>query len=383
MANAPAVQSRPAAPPALPPAMTTALAELDVDPNQCNILAPTQSFGRIIGKFQKLIIEKVILNPDYKNGKDVYPPGGTGLALSGLALTKMAQACGVQWSAKYTTNLESTPEKSRAKATGAMQMPNGQWVVWSNEKTVEMEALEEEIELQMEKDHIFKGRDDLEFRRRRLTKRKFKDELAMSGAMNRVIRRLLTIQSTYTPQEIRRPFLVPRVVTDMDKVAADPQMREVALRSLDDSAGRVFGEGPDRGEDAIEGGDGATTLALGGPTEPVNAGSDDLGDVIVEDFVDDDPGAETEATTEEAVEGFPPSDPKPAAADSEAAAQPEPSEAQVLIGKLEKHQDHDRLNDKQKAYVKRVLAKTGTKGGYNLDQLRTMWGQVAEATGEK
>lgn len=62
-----------------------------------------------------------------------------------------------------------------------------------------------------------------------LKKRKFKLALAETGAMNRMIRAILTVKGTYTKVEIVKPFVVPRIVFRPNM--ADPAIRGALLRA--------------------------------------------------------------------------------------------------------------------------------------------------------
>ncbi|GAI80963.1 unnamed protein product, partial [marine sediment metagenome] len=108
---------------------------------------------------------------------------------------------------------------------------HGEWIVLSEEKTVDLEAIEEEQRIKQEEyadkgklvrwdngrpvhepwskfggekaklDHI-----DLEVRKSLLPYKKFKDERAMTGAKERVIKALIAIKDNYTDAELSKPF---------------------------------------------------------------------------------------------------------------------------------------------------------------------------------
>ena len=48
-------------------------------------------------------------------------------------------------------------------------------------------------------------------RRDMLQKRKFRLQLAQTGAMDRVIRKILALKGTYKKEEIEKPFIVPKI----------------------------------------------------------------------------------------------------------------------------------------------------------------------------
>lgn len=262
----------------VPAVVQAALAEQKVALKNCNLMLPTQTFGEVLGMFDKVTIEVVTVNPDPEAG-DVFPldgKGGNKLALGKVPLQKIANALGILWDPKTTTILESSDTKSRAKATGAMRKPNGEYVVVSEEKTVDLGAIEEEQRLKIE-DDAQRGKIlevngkiqwektdggksypkrvpfqsdaekaawiDREVRKVMLSYRKFKDERAMTGAKERVIRAFLAIKGTYSRDELARPFAFPRVTLDAAKMLASPETRAAAVEKLTGSVVSIFGPG--------------------------------------------------------------------------------------------------------------------------------------------
>jgi len=169
--------------------------------------------------------------------------------------------------------------KSRAKATGAYRKPNGEWVPWTEEKTIDCEVYGEKMRLSYEEKsekgnftrikswgETNKGKkypicepwkDEQEKQdcinravaRTVLQRREFKDELAMSGAKERVIRHMISMKSSYSAEELRKPFAVPRVVTDIDKMLENPEVREEAMRRMTGAVSSIFGPGNGSGRE--------------------------------------------------------------------------------------------------------------------------------------
>ena len=192
----------------LPAVIQKAVTAQKIDASQVNLMLPTQTFGDVIGMYDKVTIEVVSIDPNPQNG-DVYSPSYQKFALGKRPLQAIANALGISWHPAGTTILVSGDRKSRAKATGAMRKPNGEWIIMSEEKTVDLDAIEEELRIKNE-DDAAKGRpegygknkvhnpwksnkDKLDWIEREVRKgilsyRKFKDERAMTGAKERVIR---------------------------------------------------------------------------------------------------------------------------------------------------------------------------------------------------
>lgn len=256
----------------VPAVVQQALAEQRIKPENCNLMLPTQTFGEVLGMFDRVTVEVVTISSNPEQG-DVYPVDGKKnssdkLALGKVPLQKIANALGIIWDPQTTTVIESSDTKSRAKATGAMRKPNGEFVVVSEEKTVDLSAIEEEQRLKIEEDAA-KGKIvgwneteggksypkfapwkdekekaahiELAVRKALLPYRKFKDERAMTGAKERVIKAFLGVKSTYSRAELAKPFAFPRVTSDSAKMLATPETRAAAVERLTAGVASIFG----------------------------------------------------------------------------------------------------------------------------------------------
>jgi len=130
---------------------------IELDPGRVNLLLPTQSYGQIVGQFDKVTLEVMVVDPDPNNG-EVYKISGK-KALAKPALDRMYSALGIVEDPVNTTVLESSSRKSRAKATAAIRKPNGEYVVLTEEKTVDIDVIEEEQTMKA-KEEALKGRPD-------------------------------------------------------------------------------------------------------------------------------------------------------------------------------------------------------------------------------
>lgn len=245
----------------LPAIIQKAVSAQKIDADAVNLMLPTQTFGEVLGQYDKVTIEVVTIDPDPKQG-DIYSPSYGKFALGQRPLNAIANAMGIVWDPHTTTVLESTPMKSRAKATGAMRKANGEWIPLSDEKTIDLEVIEEELIFKNEQDTLqgqpywenrqrqyrpWKSQEErqnyieIEVKKALLQKKKFKDELAMTGAKERVIRKLLAIKSTYSKEELSKPFAFPRVTLDTSKMLDNPTARQGAIRRMMGSADAIFG----------------------------------------------------------------------------------------------------------------------------------------------
>jgi len=254
----------------LPAVVQRAIQTQGIDLANVNFLLPTQTFGQIIGNYDKVVIEVVRVDPDedaFEITKDKFSPGKR-------PLMAIANALGIVWDPKTTGVVESTDRKSRAKATGAMRKPNGEWVVISDEKTVDLDVIEEEQHTSYEEkadrgnfDEVVQWKtskngknypvfadwkSDAEkqhginkaVKKAVLQYRKFKDERAMTGAKERVIRAFVALKNTYSRKELSQPFAFPRVIPDTEKMLSHPEVRQAAIQKMTGAVTSIFGPSP-------------------------------------------------------------------------------------------------------------------------------------------
>lgn len=306
----------------LPAVVKSAVSAQKIKLDDVNLMLPTQTFGEVLGQYDKVTIEIVTVDPDPKAG-DIYEPSWGKFALGKRPLNAISNAVGIIWDSASTTILESSTRKSRAKATGAMRKPNGEWIVLSDEKTVDLGAIEAELWSKNE-DEAKKGRPYWENRQKQYSRwssgkektewiqhevkkamlqyRKFKDERAMTGAKERVIRQLLAIKATYTKAELVKPLAFPRVTFDSSKMLKDPEMRQAALDRMTGSIGAIFGPGNGQHERDVT----PQKTALPEPKEAEKPETTEQPDEKIES--DDDVPWETEeeqlAKTEETLKAY-------------------------------------------------------------------------------
>ncbi|MBN2531870.1 MAG: hypothetical protein JXB88_03205 [Spirochaetales bacterium] len=252
----------------LPVVVQNAVQQQAINPDTVNIILPTQTFGDLIGKYEKLSLEVVKINPDPEDG-EVFEIKKGKKSFGKVALQKIANALGIIWDPDHTGIIESTSTKSRARATGAMRKPNGEWIALTEEKTVDLDAIEEEQQIKFEEDAEkgkitgwktkpsgkkypervpWKSEEEKrnwinrEVRKAVLSYKKFKDERAMTGAKERVIKALVAIKATYTDKELSKPFAFPRVILDASKMLENPETQKAAIGRMVGSVSAIFGE---------------------------------------------------------------------------------------------------------------------------------------------
>ena len=192
---------------------------------------------------------------------------------------KLAAAAGIQFDPEHTYGTRVDANTYKAKAYGAMRMPDGTGKTHADEKVICLEDEEANYRIEfMDKSikgitdekaakaaaEMFKGNwidsvnkwnkpckayviDDCD-REKYIERsvlvnmtllRKTAAEKAMTGAINRVIRALTGLKGQYTKEELKKPFAIPRVTFSPDYT--DPEVKRALLSQGMNSIGSLFG----------------------------------------------------------------------------------------------------------------------------------------------
>lgn len=232
--------------------------------NQYNVLVPTQTIQEI-SPFHKPVLEIVRINPDSKTGGEVYEVvlGSGSFSLRAVALNKIAFAAGIIWNAKNSgrTDDGNNPDIISYRAEAAVRKEDGTYMIRNAEYMLDLKVVGEEIRdsyeqksqaLMKEKkqknekwtEDDRKGYVEKSVKRDMLQKRKFRLQLASTGAMDRVIRLILGLKSTYRREELEKPFVVPKIAFSPD--VSDPKVRDLLLRQGLDATNVLFGPSSER-----------------------------------------------------------------------------------------------------------------------------------------
>lgn len=170
---------------------------------------------------------KIDANPDngevFKVGSRKDGNGWTDmLTLSKVSLERIAQAAGIIWDPRHTKPLTVEHNYLVYQAIGCVRMPDGSLTRISGTKEIDMEVIEEESRMlqarRLLKDTKADYEDLTEDQRKRVDRavraemilfRKHRMARAETGAKNRAIRSL-GLKSTYTPAELKDPYVVLR-----------------------------------------------------------------------------------------------------------------------------------------------------------------------------
>jgi hypothetical protein len=214
--------------------------------------------------YHKIVIDRVFLSPEADDGDVYLQQSGSKYSPARYAptrqgLMKLANAAGVMWDPARCVRLDDRRDRDYVayQAVGGIKKIDGSPLFFKAEYDLDFEVVEEEIrenyEVKARKyndDHGLgwwhRMNEDTQkeyiekcIRRDLLQKRKHRAKLAETGAMTRVVRALLGLKSSYTSEELKKPFIVVRTVFQPDY--SDPETKkQIAMASIQAVSG-VFG----------------------------------------------------------------------------------------------------------------------------------------------
>lgn len=191
----------------------------------------------VIPVLHAVALRPVSINPDTRLDEkkqcvspDLYFDSRAGkYGLSKIALDKIAAAAGLSWHPAYTGRVDdqSDPHFRCYRACGVVSNLDGTPRVITAHKTVD---LRDGAPHGMSANQLAEARKHI-------------DALCESKAMNRVIRKYAFIKGLYTPEELRRPFVIAASVFTGE--TDDPELRREVARALVErskgAAGAIFG----------------------------------------------------------------------------------------------------------------------------------------------
>lgn len=282
------------------------------DHSRYNVLVPTTTIQQV-SPMHQMRIETVAVSPDPDSG-DVYKVGSRKvgnqwqdiLSLAKPALMRIAAAAGIVWSWRDSMVLSSNRDYVLYQAVGAIRKPDGTLLPIKATKEIDLTVIEEEtMEANLKKAHG--DRTNLngmtpeawaaaQTKSNMIQWRKNKLMRAETGAMLRVVRALLGMKMQYSPDELRKPFAVPRI--DFAPDYTDASVRQIMAENGTRATMEMFGSAPQRLAPAQS----AAVPQIGAPLEggqpewgqPVSA--DEL---IGEDPTDEQPAEPSAAPTGE------------------------------------------------------------------------------------
>lgn len=278
-------------------ATTNALAQYD--PNQVNLLVPTQHLQQV-SPWHAVRVQEVRIDPNPERG-DVFKVGSRPkgqnsrgqteweelYAPAKPALMRVASAAGIVWNWRESGPESVSRDYVLYKAVGAVRLPDGTWQPIVARKEIDLLVIEEETrEANLKKGRELAAGDakakqrlgglspeqwaEQQTRSAMIQWRKNKLMRAETGAMLRVIRAALGMRSQYTREELQKPFVVPRI--DFSPDYSDPEVRRALIEHGAQAMGALFGASAP--QPAIAAPMSGPQAALAPPIEP-DPGDDD------------------------------------------------------------------------------------------------------------
>ena len=271
------------------------LMEMQSKYKDCNLLLPVSTEAQL-NPFYALTVMEVKADLSENSG-DIFKVGSINTGKKGSdgkdiwaetfspakpLLMKLATAAGIQFDPNNTYGTRPSKNTYKAKAFGAMRLPDGTAKTHCDEKLIDLDDEEDRFRLEFmdksiqgitdskaaqEAAKLFKGewiettnkwnkkvqayKIADEDRKTYIDRsvmvnmsllRKTAAEKAMSGAILRVIRALIGMKGQYTKEELGRAFAVPRVTFSPDY--NDPDVRRAMLAQGLNSVSNMFGAMP-------------------------------------------------------------------------------------------------------------------------------------------
>lgn len=190
---------------------------------------PEDSFNRVVptqaitmpGDLVRPFVQVVQLDPDPRHGVDVWTSKDLGdkVALTRIALRKLATAAAVSIIDSRRTDDGSDPDVVEYTAVAEMTLPTGQRIRATGTKRVDLGAQSWASPAQ-----------------RNRYRSAFAEHVA-SRAENRAIRSILSIKGAYAPSEVRKPFAAVTYAPNMDH----PEIRAALIAAMTGTVAGAFG----------------------------------------------------------------------------------------------------------------------------------------------
>lgn len=186
-----------------------------------NRLVPTETL--IASDLFMPVVHVVKLDYDDDTYKSNDVPAGH-RAPGARALNKFATAASLSFLSETRVDDGSNPHLIRVQVVAGMKLPSGQWVTATGTREIDLERRKWASPAERAKFESF-----------------FYEHVA-TRARSRAIRAILSLKSSYTDAEIRKPFAVVSLVPNTQH----PEVRQAMLAGLEHSERALFGPGPAR-----------------------------------------------------------------------------------------------------------------------------------------
>jgi hypothetical protein len=226
-----------------------------------NMLGPSINLEEL-SQFHKIVFDSITLSiaadvGDAYRYKDAYKGKPAQYIITGAGLQKLAVVAGVRWDPVETKVTSISHKYVAYTAVGCIRRIDGTSACYKAESDIDIDVVLDEIEesfkLKRKKwaeDKWFQklgteGQHDYvetAKKKERNFRKKHKTKIAATDAKSRVLRPLLMLKKTYTDEELKRPFVMARVILSPDY--KDPTVRKMMLAAAINAQTNVFGSAP-------------------------------------------------------------------------------------------------------------------------------------------
>jgi len=153
--------------------------------------------------------------PDCKTGREM-------VRLHKQGFDRLAQAARIDWLPVQVIRDSVVPSRMMAHVEGMIRTSTGELYRVADAKGMDLEIERERLEFQYAKSD--KEKRDYLVNRDLLQQKAYQQEKCISGARNRVIKQLLCIANAYSVDDLKKEFVVVRIVPKLD--TSDPYTRK-------------------------------------------------------------------------------------------------------------------------------------------------------------
>jgi hypothetical protein len=204
--------------------------------DQYNVLAPvTHMAGQPPGT--RLSVSEVRVNPDPK-AREVFSIAGGQMLIGKPKLDQIAAAAGISWFEERQVDGGSHPHLVQMMVRGRITDFDGVTREITGTKMIDLRESVDGVPGKDYEEIVDKARAGNRDPSRQIREaRKFIAEIAASKAKNRAIASALGIKRSYTKEELRRPFVVPKLVLDPSSAHA----RDLILANVGGATAALYG----------------------------------------------------------------------------------------------------------------------------------------------
>lgn len=218
-----------------------------------NMLMPSATVLEGISPYHQASLDVVVVNTDPKF-KEVYNTGSDEspqLGLSKPVVLRMATAAGITTDVAATCRLDDgkDPNYYRFKATVKLPKPDGSTVVFTTEKELRLDLIEQKVlaqkkaaaEAMRRKGKSWATEEWAEGKAKQdmLQIREHAASLCETKAKLRAIREALGLKTSYLPEELQNPFVVLRVTPKLDY--NDPMVKQMVTAAALGATNLMYG----------------------------------------------------------------------------------------------------------------------------------------------